>query len=124
MLPLFAASHFFFLLINAFVFSKLFYCSTAWSKTSKSNVKKLQLVQNFAGRIVVGLRKYDHISEGLKSLRWLPITDKPLVSVMVHRCLDGQAPDYVGKKFTSRQAHHDRKTRYIGPESTEMQDKN
>ena len=32
------------LLINAFVFSKLFYCSTVWSNTSKKNIKKLQLV--------------------------------------------------------------------------------
>ena len=53
-----------FLLINAFVFSKLFHCSTVWSNTSKINVKRLQLVQNFAGRIVLGRRKYNHISEG------------------------------------------------------------
>ena len=66
------------LLINAFAFSKLFYCSTVWSNTSKTNVKKLQLVQNFAARIILGLRKDDHISEGLKSLRWLPIADKLL----------------------------------------------
>ena len=45
-------------LINAFVFSKLFYCSTVWSSTSKKNVRKLQLVQNYACRIVAGLRKY------------------------------------------------------------------
>ena len=102
------------LLINAFVFSKLFYCSTVWSNTSKTNLKKLQLVQNFAGRIVLGLRKYDHISEGLKSLRWLPIAEKLLlnVSVMVHKCLNGRAPDYLSKKFTRRQAHHDRNTPY------------
>ena len=31
----------------------------------------MQLVQNFAGRIVLSVRKYDHISEGLKSLGWL-----------------------------------------------------
>ena len=42
-------------LINAFVFSKLFYCSSVGSNTSKTNVKRLQLVQNFAGRIVLGL---------------------------------------------------------------------
>ena len=29
------------LIINAFVFSKLFYCSTIWSNTSKTNVKKI-----------------------------------------------------------------------------------
>ena len=59
------------LLINAFVFSKLFYCSTVWSNTSKSNVRKLQRVQNFAARIILGYRKFDHISQGIKSLKWL-----------------------------------------------------
>ena len=43
----------------------------------------MQLVQNFAGKIVLGLRKYNHISEGLKSLRWLPIADKLLSALMV-----------------------------------------
>lgn len=28
------------------------------------------------GSLVLGLRKYDRISEGLKSLKWLPIADK------------------------------------------------
>ena len=41
------------LLINSFVFSKLFYCSLVWGNTSKCNLHKLQLVQNFAGRVVV-----------------------------------------------------------------------
>ena len=50
------------LLMNAFVFSKMYYCSTVWASTSQSNVKKLQLVQNFAARIVLGLRKYGYIS--------------------------------------------------------------
>ena len=83
------------LLINAFVFSKLFYCSTVWSNTSKTNVKGLQLVQNFAGWIVLGLRKYDHISEGLKSLKWLSVSDKLFLydSIMVHKCMNGRAPE-------------------------------
>ena len=97
------------LLINAFVFSKLFYCSTVRSNTSKTIAKKLQLVQNFAGRIVLGLRKYDNISEGLKSLnRQLPIADKLLLndSFMVYKCENGLAPDYLSHKFTRRQVHH------------------
>ena len=64
------------LLINSFIFSKLFYCSTVWSNTTKANKQKLQLVQNYAGRLVLGLRKYDHISKGLKSLKWLNVEDK------------------------------------------------
>ena len=55
------------LVINSFVFSKLQYCSTVWSNTSSSNIDNLQKVQNFPGRIILGLRKYDHISDGLRS---------------------------------------------------------
>ena len=43
--------------INALVFSKLLYCSTVWSGTSKKNVKKLQRVQNFALRLVTKASK-------------------------------------------------------------------
>ena len=42
-------------LINAFVFSRLVYCSMIWSSAKKKNVRKLQLVQNYACRIVAGL---------------------------------------------------------------------
>ena len=64
-----------------------------WSNTSKTNVKRLQLVQNFAGRIGLGLRKYDHISEGLKSLKWLSVSDQLFLydSIMVHECMNGIA---------------------------------
>ena len=64
------------LLMNCFICSKLLYCSTVWSNTSRSNIKKLQLVQNFAARIVLGLRKFDHISQGIRSLNWLPVCDR------------------------------------------------
>ena len=62
--------------MNAFVFSKLLYCSSVWSNTSNSNIDKLQKLQNFARRIVLGLRKYDHISEGLRPLNWLLLNDE------------------------------------------------
>ena len=69
------------LLMNCFIFSKLLYCSTVWSNTSCSNIKKLQLVQNFAARIVLGLLKFDHISQefgfinGVDNVNWPPYRD-------------------------------------------------
>ena len=39
-------------ILNSLVFSKLFYCSTVWSDTSQQNICKLQLLQNFAARII------------------------------------------------------------------------
>ena len=56
-------------IINALVFSKLFYCSNVWANTSKSNVSKLQSIQNFAARIATNTRKYDHITPVLKELK-------------------------------------------------------
>ena len=75
---------------NSFVFSKIQYCSTVWSNTSNSNIDKLQKVQNFAGQIILGLRKYDHISDGLRSLKWLPIREKLILNdaTMMHKCIN------------------------------------
>ena len=55
--------------INELVFSKLFYCCTVWSGTSKKNVKKLQRVQNFALTLVTKASKYDHITPLLHQLQ-------------------------------------------------------
>ena len=100
------------LLLNAFIFSRLFYCSTVWSNTSKSNLKKLQLVQIFAARLILVLRKFDHIS-GLKSLKWLNVKDRLFLNdaVMVHRCLQDKAPEYLKEKFVKRQEVSSRNTR-------------
>lgn len=61
------------IVINALVFTKLFYLSSVWSRNSGNNIPKLQLVQNFAARIVTGTRKFDHVTPALKELRWLPV---------------------------------------------------
>ena len=85
------------LIINSFVFSRLFYCSSVWSNTSATNIHKLQLVQNFPARIILGLRKYDHISAGLRSLRWLNVKQRIMVNdaVMMHKFLKGLSPSYL-----------------------------
>ena len=101
------------LLINSFIFSKLFYCSSVWGNTSKRNLHKLQLVQNFAARVVLGLKKFDHISQGRRSLKWLDVTEKVLFNdlVLVFKCVNGLAPDYLGKYFIKRSAVHNKNTR-------------
>ena len=75
------------LVINAFVFTRLFYCSTVRSNTAKKNTHKMQLIQNFACRVILGLKKFDHISQRLKSLGWLNVCDKLFLNnvVMVHK---------------------------------------
>ena len=84
-------------LIIAFVFWKLFYCITVWNNNSKDNVRKLQLVQNYAYRIITDIKKHDHISEALKSLKWLNVKNKLLFNdlVMVYKGINNLTPDYL-----------------------------
>ena len=60
--------------IDALVFSRLYFCFPVWSNTSKKNFSKLQEVQNSPCRIITGKPKFDHITSVLKELRWFPVT--------------------------------------------------
>ena len=80
------------LLMNCFVFSKRLYCSTVLLNTS------------FAARIVLGLRKFDHISQGIRSLNWLSVCDRLYLNdaIMIFKCIHNLVPDYLAEKFTFR----------------------
>ena len=73
-------------------------------------------MQNFAARLVLGLKKFDHISEGRRSLKWLNVSDKILFNdlVLVFKCLNGLAPGYLADYFITRLAIHSRNLRRSG----------
>ena len=95
-------------IINALVFSKLYYCSSVWSNTSNKNILKLQSVQNFVARIVSGARKYDHITLVLKELNWLPVSSMLSLrdAILAFKCVKGLAPSYLADKFATRSSVH------------------
>ena len=94
--------------MSSFVLSKLYYCSTVWSNTSKHNINNLQLVQNFAARVDLGLKKFDHISQAIKPLNWLPVNDRIYLNdaVMMYKCIKKLVPNYLFEKFTLRSQIH------------------
>ena len=99
--------------IKSLVFSKLYFCSTVWANTSKTNVRKLQKIQNFAARILTGTRKYDHITPVLNDLGWLsvPATLALYDAILTFKCLKGLAPKYLSSRFNTRASVHGRNTR-------------
>ena len=101
------------LIINALIFSRLFYCSNVWGNTSSKNICKLQLIQNFACRIILGLKKFDHVSTARKSLGWLCVRQKLRLNTvtMVHKCRRKQAPPYLCNLFQDRLNVSGRSTR-------------
>ena len=70
-------------LVHAFVFSKLDYCNALLYGLPKCVIKKLQLVQNSAARLITRSRKYDHTSPLLIQLHWLPITQRIWFKVLL-----------------------------------------
>ena len=101
------------IVINALVFSKLFYCSSVWSNAATTHLLKLQAVQNFAARIVSNTRKFDHVTPVLKDLRWLPVKSQRYYrdAVLAFKCMTGQAPAYLSTPFLIRAEISGRETR-------------
>lgn len=101
------------MIITSLVISKLLYCSTVWSNTTCTNIKKLQSIQNFACKIIAGSKKYDHVSPLLRDLGWLSV-DKLLYlrdAVMTFKCMNNLAPKYLCDMFEKRSCIHNRSTR-------------
>ena len=54
-------------------------------------------MQNFAAHIVLALRKFDHISQGIRSLNWLIVKERLFFNdaVMVFKCVNNLVPGYL-----------------------------
>ena len=58
------------------VTSRLDYCNGLYYGMSSANLDKLQRVQNTLARVVLRLRRFDHITPALIELHWLPIRQR------------------------------------------------
>ena len=89
-------------LVHAFVSSRLDYCNSLFIGINSYNLQRLQYIQNCAARILMRVRKYDHITPILKSLHWLPVSFRVefKVSLLTHQCIYGNAPPYLKELLT------------------------
>jgi len=60
-------------LVQAFVRCRLDYCNAILAGAAHGQIRRLQAVQNAAGRLVSGARRRDRVSPILHSLHWLPV---------------------------------------------------
>ena len=84
-------------LVDSLVFSRLYYCASVFAGTSKKNMERLQRVQNYASKVVLGGRKFDHASDLIRRLGWLRVAnefDKRSLS-MSFKIRKGLAPAYL-----------------------------
>ena len=91
-------------LMTSLVLSKLDYCNSILAGVSDTNLRKLQVVQNYAARVVCRKNRYQSAKDCLKSLHWLPIKFRIVYKILtlVHNCIYGHAPEYLKNLLTEK----------------------
>ena len=84
-------------LVSALILSRVDYCNAVLAGLPAVTLKPLQRVLNAAARLVAGLGRYDHITEVMKSLHWLPVAYriKFKLCLLMHAVVNGQCPAYI-----------------------------
>ncbi len=80
-----------------FTTSSLDYCNALLHGLPKHQIHRSQLVQNAAITVVMGLKKYDHITQERKELHWLPVDARLKVKIitLTWKALNNMGPAYI-----------------------------
>ncbi len=89
-------------MIHAFISSKLDNMNSLLVGIPDYVVKKLQLIQNNAARLVLRKKKRDHVTPLLRQLHWLPVKSRIRfkICLLTFKALYGLAPPYVTALLT------------------------
>ena len=84
-------------LVHALVLSRLDYANSLLYGATRSDLDKLQRTMNSAARLITGIKKFEHISDALRNLHWLPIECRIKFKILltVYKSLNDLAPDYL-----------------------------
>jgi hypothetical protein len=84
-------------LVQALVVSKLDSLNSLLYGITDTLLRKLQLVQNNAARVIVRARKHDHITPVLMNLHWLPVKlrIRYKINLLTFKCRNALAPSYL-----------------------------
>ena len=64
------------------------------------SMRKLQMVQNVAARLLSGVRKHQHISPTLAALHWLSVRFRIDFKVVItYKALKGLGPRYLAERL-------------------------
>ena len=88
-------------MVHSLITNKLDQCNSLFVGCSRSNLAKLQRLQNSAARFVLQLPSHCHISGHLNELHWLSVEKRCYYKflVLVFKCLAGIAPAGLSDKL-------------------------
>ena len=92
-------------IIHAFITSRIDYCNSLLCGANQCVIRKLQMLQNAAARVLTQTRKVDHITPILKNLHWLPVQQRIVFKLLVitFKCVHNLAPRYLCELLHSYQ---------------------
>lgn len=84
-------------LVNTLLITRTDYCNTLLYGIADNLLRRLQVLQNSAARLVFRLRRRMHVTPCLISLHWLPVRYRiqHRLATTVFKCCSGSAPIYL-----------------------------
>ena len=84
-------------LVTSFITSKIDNYNVALAGLPQRDLDRIQSVLNATARLTADARKFDHVTPLLVNLHWLRVPGRIQykLCVLVHRCLNGAAPQYL-----------------------------
>ena len=84
-------------LVQAIVVSRIDNCNSLLYGLPEYEINRLQMLQNSCARLIYNRKKYDHVSDLLKQLHWLPIKQRIVFKVLlfVFKTFLNMAPQYL-----------------------------
>ena len=94
-------------LVSAFVLSRIDYCNSLLLGSTHDVTSHLQLIQNYAARVILRLPRSSSITIHLKSLHWLPVKVRITyeIACLCYHCHSSTAPSYVTDMLHEKPLH-------------------
>jgi hypothetical protein len=89
-------------LVHAFITSKLDNLNSLLYGIPDNLLNKLERIQYAAARLVMRIRKYEHITPVLKTLHWLPVKSRIEYKILLltYKALNAEGPEYIKELLT------------------------
>ena len=96
-------------LVQSLVISRMDYCNSLLHGLSDTRLKRLQLFQNQAARLITRTKRTAHITPVMQSLHWLPVElrCKFKIACTVYKTLNGSGPKYLAELLVPYRPHRE-----------------